>query len=139
MVNLPFSVTINFPIQSTKKDKKTFCHGLRPMVWIAAMVAWKQVLRPHVHNPYRTTCWQNLTKRTNFVLQKTFLFTKNWLSDSKSSFKPNTEEELVLIMLKRRWFGEAKGKLVFTMPSVKFLAEGKSHSADYRSTIDKLL
>ena len=22
-----------------KKDKKTFCHGLRPMVWIAAMLA----------------------------------------------------------------------------------------------------
>ena len=82
MVNLPFSVTINFPIQSTKKTNS---------------------------------------------------------SDSKSSFKPNTEEELVLIMLRRSRFGKAKGKLVFTMPSVKFLAEGKSHSDDYRSTTDNLL
>jgi hypothetical protein len=26
-------------VLSTKKDKKTFCHGLSPMVWIAAMLA----------------------------------------------------------------------------------------------------
>ena len=41
------------------------------MVWIAAMLAWKQVFRNHDHNPYRTTCWQNLTKsRTSFFKKR---------------------------------------------------------------------